>query len=56
MRGHSKMESPQNWLISDPTPPCNHFSLHVTGEIVTNFENSSTEKDHSKMTQCNVST
>ena len=63
MRGHSKMESPQNWLISDPTPPCHHLSLiclthpspHVTGEIVTNFENSSTEKDDNKM-QCNVST
>ena len=64
MRGHSKRKSPQNWLFLDPTPPCHHFSLihlrhpspHVTGEIVANFENSSTAKDDNKVTQCNVST
>ena len=63
MRGHSKRKSRQNWLFSDPTPPCHHLSLirlthpspHVIGEIVANFENSSIEKDN-KVTQCNVST
>ena len=63
MRGHSKRKSRQNWLFSDPTPPCHHLSLirlthpspHVTGEIVANFENSSIEKNN-KVTQCNVST
>ena len=29
MRGHSKMESPQNWLISDPTPPMSPFVTNL---------------------------
>ena len=62
MKDHSKKKTQQNLLFSDPTPPRHHLSLirfthpspHVTGEIEANFENSSTEKDNSKVTLDNA--
>ena len=60
MRGHSKRKSRQNWLFSDPTPPCHHLSLirlthpspHVIGEIVANFEFKYRERQQGDTMQC----